>query len=158
MQVKFLNRLRVSEIARVDKFGAEIYWQTDDPFYVQITDEGLDKTIELVIPQYMTSDFCSVPKIPFAYLMYGGIGNRAGLVHDALYSPWPAIQACDLFTREPFLINRDWADQVLYAALIACYIPSWKARAMWLGVRAMGWKYFHCKPAFEQGVPHHDPY
>lgn len=158
MRVTFGNRLEVSEIARIDQNSAEIYWQTENPFYAQIYSDNEEDAIEVIIPRYFVTDFCSVPKIPFAYLMYGGIGNRAGVLHDALYSPWNGISAHYLYTGKPYEITRDWADDVLRAALIACYVPPWKARMMWLGVRAMGWRFFHGKPILDQGVPHWDLY
>lgn len=145
----FLNRMVVSEIAIVD---STTYWQTDDNFYVAIFDGN--QAIELIIPAYFISDFCSTPKIPFAYLLYGGIGNKAGLTHDALYSDWTAIKACNLHTREPLVITREWADNVLYAALITCNVPSWKARMMYLAVKLFGGRYFQKKSLFEQGVFH----
>lgn len=158
MRVEFLNRMQLSEVARVENGKTTIYWQTDNDFYCRIYDEGLDKNIELIIPKWFFTDLTSVPRLPFAYLLFADIGRRAGLVHDALYSPWPAIKACELFSRQPHVIQRNWADEVLYGALISCNVPAWKARLMWLAVKAMGGKYFHCKPVFEHGVPHHDPY
>lgn len=160
MKIEFQSRLSADEVGFADKEGkaAEIYWQTTKPFYVYVKDDALNKVVEVIIPEYFVTDFCSVPKIPFAYLMFGDIGRRAGLLHDALYSPWIGIQACDLFTREPFVIERPWADTVLRNALIACGVPGWKAAMMYMGVKLFGNQYFHGKPICEQGIYYDQSY
>lgn len=158
MRVEFLNRMQLSEVARVDNGKRTIYWQTDNSFYCVIFDADLNEPIELIVPKYFFSDLTSVPRLPFAYLLFADIGRRAGLVHDALYSPWPEIKAYELSSRQPYVIQRAWADQVLYAALISCGVSAWKARLMWLAVKTMGSKYFHCKPVFEHGIPYYEPY
>jgi hypothetical protein len=160
MLIEFKTRLNAFEIGFADKQGkaAEIYWQTGKPFYAWIKDCDNNRMMEVIIPEYFVTDFCSVPKIPFAYLMFGDIGRRAGLLHDALYSPWTGIKVVDLYTREPIFVDRKLADTILLAALLACGIPKWKAIPMYAGVRTFGWKYYHSTPIHEQGVEYTQPY
>lgn len=154
MIVEFKTRLNAYEIGFADKEGkaAEIYWQTGKPFYVFIQDCAANRYIEVLIPEYFVTDFCSVPKIPFAYLMFGDIGRRAGLLHDALYSPWMGINVVNLHTREPIKIDRALADSILRAALLKCGIPWWKVSLMYSGVRLFGGQYYQAPPVREQGV------
>ena len=154
MNVKFKNSLRVTQIESPsgDSYGL---WQLANPFYVWVYDDDLDKVIEIYIPENLVTDFVSTPRIAFAYLLFGGFANEAGVLHDALYSDWAAIQCCDLYTREPFVVTKAWADLVLYAALIECRVSKWKASRMWLAVKLFGGKYFHCTPALPHGVPHY---
>jgi hypothetical protein len=158
MLVTFGNRLVVYEIAQVVSTGAQFIFQLEDPFYCHVYDSKLGKLIEIIIPAHFYTDFCSVPRIPFAYLLYGDIARRAGVLHDALYSPWPQIVARDIHTREVFEITREWADRVLEAAVVACHAPAWKAKMMYWGVRLKGGDYYRKPPLFPQGVPNYDPY
>lgn len=157
MIVQFQNALRLTQISPKDHDTPYAIWQTNTPFYVYVYDDKLDKHIEIVIKENFVTDLVSTPRIPFAWFLFGGMANEAGLLHDGGYSDWLGVQACDIYTREPFVIERAWIDNVLLAALLVCRVPSWKARLMWLAVRAFGKQYFHLTPALEQGVPHYLP-
>lgn len=158
MIVTFGTYLQVHEIAQVVSTSAQFVFQLDTPLYCHIYDPELNKVIEVIVPRHFYTDFCSVPRIPFAYLLYGDIARRAGVLHDALYSPWTEIVARDLYSREVFEITRAWADKVLEAAVIACHAPPWKAKMMYWGVRIKGGDYYRKPPLFKQGVPNYDPY
>jgi hypothetical protein len=78
------------------------------------------------VPHGFVTNFASVPRLPFAYLLFGGRGNRAAVVHDYLYEP-------------PTAHPREWCDEVFYAGLRAIpEITEEAARAMYAGVRAGG--------------------
>jgi hypothetical protein len=159
MLVTFGTYLQVHEVGfKRTSTSAQYVWQLDNPLYCHIYDEEIGQVIEVIVPQHFVTDFCSVPRIPFAYLLYGGIANRAGVLHDALYSEWTAIVARDLYTREVFVITREWADKVLHAAVIACGAPAWKAKPMYWGVRLKGAQYYRKPTLYVQGVPNYDPY
>lgn len=57
-------------------------------------------------PDDFLSDFASVPRLPLAYLMFGGKGKRPATIHDLLY--------------HSRAVPRELADQVLREAMIAC--------------------------------------
>jgi hypothetical protein len=159
MKVTFGTRLQVHEVyVKKLSTSARIIWQLDNPLYCHIYDDKIDRVIEVIVPKDFYTDFCSVPRIPFAYLLYGGIANRAGALHDALYSEWTAIVARDLYTREVFEITREWADLVLEAAVIACSAPAWKAKMMYWGVRLKGGDYYRKPAVYSHGVANYDPY
>jgi hypothetical protein len=79
---------------------------------------------EIVVPADFITDFASVPRLPLAYLLVGGKGNRAAVVHDWLYSTAK--------------ISRKQADEVLAEALRASGYSALTVSLMWLGVRAGG--------------------
>ena len=133
MRVDFLSELDLREVH-------EGIWMYLNPFYTLITlDDGTK--VEMIIPGGFVTDLCSVPRMPFAYLLFGGKGNKAGGVHDALYSPFKGISVVDIHSREPVEVTREWADAVLYAALEACGV-GWQAWWMYKGVRMFGWQFY----------------
>jgi hypothetical protein len=134
MEVRFGNRIAAVEIA--DGVDALI-----NPFYVQVLlDNG--RRVEIILPEDFITDYCSVPRIPFAYLLFGGIAKSAGATHDGLYSAWTKVVVVDMETRETFIVTRDWADEVFKAALKACGVGVIRRQLMYAGVRSFGWKYF----------------
>jgi hypothetical protein len=138
MKVLFLSRLSVTEVA-------EGLWSLDKPFYA-IVEHKDGSRVEVIIPENFITDFCSVPRIPIAWLLYGGIGNRAGVLHDALYSAWKRIIVRNMETNTAYEVTRSWADDVLSAALVSCTVPAYKRGPMWAGVRVAGWRFFKKNP------------
>lgn len=85
--------------------------------------------ITITAPKGFVTDLASVPRLPFAYLLTGGIGHAAAVVHDALYTT--------------HVTTRKTADEVFYEALLVLGIPKWQAWLMYAGVRVGGrssWK------------------
>ncbi len=94
----------------------------------------------IAVPKGFVTNFASVPRLPFMYLMFGGIGDEAATLHDWLYSI-----LC------PIAVSRAKADKILRGVVIECLTKDgmvrWKAMliayAMWAGVRIGGashWK------------------
>lgn len=75
----------------------------------------------ITVPAGFTCDFCSVPRLPFAFLLAGGIGEGAGVVHDYLYRAG--------------LMDRESADRVFYLALRELGVEPWRAGLMYRAVR-----------------------
>ena len=137
MKVSYLTHLDTREIA-------EGFYQLLAPFYARIDfDDG--RVVEVMIPAGFVTDFASVPKIPFAYLLFGGIGNKAAVVHDGFYSRFKGITVTDMATRLPFEYDRRFADIVFYFALLACGIAWYKRQVMYRTVRLFGGKYYKVK-------------
>jgi hypothetical protein len=134
MKAEFIIALSVTELTA----GA---WQINPPRFGIVIYDGDRKIFICIEPGFIT-DFCSVPRIPFAYLLYGNLANKAGVGHDALYSDWPNIFVVDLDTGEPFKYDRAWADNALSAMLKECGVGAFKRGMMYAGVRAFGWKYY----------------
>jgi len=82
----------------------------------------LDRLV--IVPEGYVTDFASVPRAPFTYWLFGGIGDEAAVVHDFAY--------------ETGFVPRDVADDLYLEALEACGVPAWRRRSMWAAVRAFG--------------------
>lgn len=76
------------------------------------------------VPQGFVTDLASVPRLPVAYFLAGGMAHAAAVVHDWLYT-----------THQ---VERAAADAVFREACQACGVSAWRAWVMWLGVRAGG--------------------
>lgn len=83
------------------------------------------------VPAGFNTDLASVPRLPLAYMLFGGIGDAAAVVHDYLYS-----------TK---IVSRKMADDVLSEAMAVSGIPAWKRGPMWLGVRLFGGGHWNSK-------------
>jgi hypothetical protein len=85
-----------------------------------------DLLLDLVyVPEGTETDFASVPRLPLAYLMVGGRGKRAAVLHDHLYSTG--------------MVPRDVADEVFAEALKSCGYNAFVVSLMYAGVRMGGW-------------------
>ena len=76
----------------------------------------------VVVPADFLTDFASVPRLVGAYLLFGGKGKRAAVVHDWLYSGGVRV-------------TREQADDVFREALLATGYSAFTAGAMYRGVR-----------------------
>lgn len=77
-----------------------------------------------VVPLGFITDYASVPRLPFLYLVFSGVANRAATLHDFFYScSW---------------VPRKRADSDFLAAMITEGTPKWKAYAMYYAVRLFG--------------------
>jgi hypothetical protein len=132
-KVEFDSYLDTREIA-------DGVWELLQDFTVFIHTE--EQTFEVIIGKGFVSDFASVPRIPFAYLLYGGIGNYAAVLHDALYSNSSLVKICDFDTQMRFHPDREFCDEAFLAGLEARGISSWKAKPMYWAVRWKGEKYY----------------
>jgi len=83
----------------------------------------------VVVPSGFVTDFASVPRLPFAYTLFGGMAKRAAVVHDFLYS-------------EAGKLPRSKADAVFKEAMLVTGVSIWRRNFMWLGVRVFGGKFF----------------
>jgi hypothetical protein len=80
---------------------------------------------ELEVPAGFVTDWASVPRLPFAYMVAGGKARGAAVVHDFLYT----TKIC----------NRATADAVFREAMAVTGQPWWRRQLMWAGVRLFGW-------------------
>jgi hypothetical protein len=123
MTARFLTPLQVVRAERkLDKATPDAgMWALTRP--LRYYSDVLGATIE--VPKGFRTDFASVPRLPLAYLLFGGdIGDAAATVHDFLYSG----------TKAP----RKVCDAVFREALKAEGVDSFRSWAMWAGVRMFG--------------------
>lgn len=78
----------------------------------------------VIVPTGFVTDGPSVPRGPVIYLLFGGVGDEAAVVHDYLYATG--------------LVPRKVADEVYAEALKACGVPAWRRGPMWAAVRLFG--------------------
>lgn len=124
---RFLTPLRLERIEDKSKDGRGT-WLLLDPLVYESDLGG----IIVEAPRGFVTDLASVPRIPFAYLLTGGIGHAAAVVHDCLYTTHAT--------------TREMADDIFYEALLVLEVPGWQAWLMWAGVRVGGGGSWHDEP------------
>jgi hypothetical protein len=122
----------------------------DFTVFIHAEENGKARTFELIIKKGFITDYCSVPRIPFAYLLYDGIANYQGVMHDGLYSASSLVTLCDFDTGMRFHPDRAFCDEAFLAALEGGVgdrpgISSWKSKPMYWAVRWQGDKYYQRK-------------
>lgn len=88
----------------------------------------------VIVPAGFVTDYASVPRLPFAYMVVGGKGKRAAVIHDWLYSGGMV---------GTWRLDRKQADQVFAEALEASGYGRVVVGLMYAGVRLGGgfcWK------------------
>lgn len=126
MEVCFVTPLDVQEID-------DDNWILTSDFVVTV--DGKTFTV----PKGFKTDFASVPRVPFAYWMFGNIGHRPAVIHDYLYTLGG--------TQE----DKTFADDVLLHGIIADGDSSIKAHAMWTAVHLFGGSHWIQKSGDQHG-------
>lgn len=133
MQSAFLNNLRIEQIGW--RNGRAV-WLTRAPLrYYSVRLRAL-----IVIDEEFITDLASVPRLPLAYLVAGGRGNRSAVIHDFPYQfgYWWVESEGLRIKREA---ERSLVDEVFHESLIvdpmsgAGPVIAWQ---MWGGVRVVG--------------------
>lgn len=115
MTARFLTKLRLE--SAVDGSDAKVL---TDPLAYESEVAGRI----FVVPTGFSTDLASVPRLPLAYLLFGGVGDAAAVVHDYLYT-----------THQ---VSRKVADDVLIEAMKVSGVAGWRRLPMWLAVRLFG--------------------
>ncbi len=76
--------------------------------------------IQYIIPAGFVTDFASVPRMPFAFLLTGDTAHRPAVLHDWLLQKMP--------------IPRTRADDLFYEAMRSVGMPEWRAGMMYRAV------------------------
>lgn len=92
-------------------------WVLHTPFCARVDGELI------IVPAGYRTDLASVPRIPLAYLLFGGRARRAALLHDYLYE----TQA-----------GKEYADSVFLAGMKAEGMGWLPRRTMWAAVVLFG--------------------
>jgi hypothetical protein len=100
------------------------------------------RALNIRVRRGFKTDFCSVPRLPFAYLLFAGIGHHAGLLHDALYSNYSGVIIKFKDNLESFEPSRAWADKMFYNALKNAKIGIVRRTLMYIAVRLVGQYYY----------------
>lgn len=143
---RFLTELSVKRLP--NKNGRK-QWELTDWLIYESATVGL-----ICVPPGYVTDFASVPRIPFIYWLFGGLGDREAVLHDFLYSK-PHT------TGTGQVVDRPMADKVLRGARYSCerinlseyesvglwsllnntwaYCGAW---CWWFSVQCVGWLYW----------------
>ena len=134
---------------RVEKRG-EREWVLLEPLIYQSNNVGV-----IVVDAGFVTNFGSVPRLPFLYMLFGGVGDEAATLHDWLYRKEHTRHSSRAVYSSAVLndwkhnnrpVKRETADKVLRGVIIECLTRSglsvWRAKltawAMWAGVRIGG--------------------
>lgn len=79
----------------------------------------------LMVDAGFVTDFASVPRLPFAYLLAGNTAHGPAITHDFLYQTHLSV-------------DRAQADAVFLEAMEADGVARWRRRLMWSAVRMAG--------------------
>ena len=123
---RFLTSLRIRRLEDNSHDGRGT-WKLLSPLKFQ--SDVLDRIV--VVPRGFVTDLASTPRMPFAYLLAGGIAHAAAVCHDYAYSGGIAD------------IDREQADKLLQEAAVQCGASSFQAWILYAGVRIGGgshWK------------------
>lgn len=116
--MKFTTALQLERLEDVSRDGRGT-WLLLGPLGYQSELIGL-----VTVPAGFVTDLASVPRLPVAFFLAGGLAHAAAVVHDWLYTTHQT--------------DRATADAVFREAAQACGVSAWRAYLMWLGVRAGG--------------------
>ena len=113
---------------------SEHEWQLIAPLVYESDTVGT-----IIVPKGFVTNFGSVPRLPFMFMFFGGVGDKACTLHDWLYAP-----PHEPFSGSGVRVSRKTADKVLRGVIKECMTDSWSitksatAWAMWAGVRLGG--------------------
>lgn len=113
----------------------------------------------IVVPSGFRTNFASVPRLPFVFLLFGGVGDKEATLHDWLYTPphrltsWPSCEhgSVDRGTADRIFRGAryaaDYCPLVEYESVnlwalvknVWAYFGAW---CMWAGVRLFGWRHW----------------
>jgi hypothetical protein len=137
----FLDPLRVELVKDGRGLGGSL-WRLTAPLRYESERRGLTFNI----PEGFLTDFASVPRVPIAYWIDGGIAESCATLHDFCYST-----GC---------VPRAIADRVLEEAMKERGFGWVRRWTIWAGVRAFGGPHYQphplkveIKPAQEEAPP-----
>lgn len=113
------------------KFETELVVQAIDDKHWKLVEDLVYRSniVGLVyVPAGFLTDFASVPRLPFAYLLAGNTAHAAATVHDALYQTQPCTKSqADRTFREAMGVTgiAPWRKNLMYAAVVLGGWPAW---------------------------------
>lgn len=110
---KFLTPL-IAELHR-----NEVTWSLSAPLLYE-SDRGINGKYIIAVPKGFVTDLASVPRLPLAYLVAGGMADKAAVVHDFLY--------------ENAIGTKEQADLIFLEAMKASGVSAWRRRLMYWAV------------------------
>lgn len=84
------------------------------------------------VPKAFVTDLASVPRLPLVYMLTANVVSEPAVIHDYLYAT--------------ATVPRDTADRVFLEAMAVAGVSWLRRQAMYLAVRAFGWRYYGGRP------------
>lgn len=84
------------------------------------------------VPTGFRTDFASVPRLPFCYLVAGNTAHEAATLHDFLY--------------QVHIVSREMADHILLEAMGPTNVAPWRRQIIFAGVRVGGLSSYNSGP------------
>lgn len=118
------------------------------PFEFQWSKGGVD--FRLIVPENFNTDIASSPQITWSLgFKPDGLHRAAAVVHDYMYvkggvlppGTYQCKNAAGWVNLETYWPRRQ-ADDLFYKMMIHYGVPYWRAKTMWLAVRAFGWAFW----------------
>jgi len=131
MTVGFLDRL---DVIQIDWRKGRAVWELHTPLRYRT---AVLPDVTIFTPLEFITDLATVPRLPLAFLLAGGRGNRAAVVHDFGYQFGYVLSA----DNERIVVDRPTMDRIFHEALLADPMSgagSVTAWQMWSAVRVGG--------------------
>lgn len=100
----------------------------------------------LVVPLGFITDLASIPTMlqVLPTFKVNGKSRKPAVLHDFFYSSGGLVRLARISDGHHVSIQfkREEVDKLFHEALLSCGLPGVSARAMYLGVRSGGWKYW----------------
>lgn len=119
---EFINTLSVTKVKEAPSGGRATWRLNFALMYISDIRGGI------VVPEGFETDFASVPRLPFMYLLTGGTAEASATIHDWL--------CCGAYARGE--ITWQEAALVFHEAMKAEGVPAWRRWAMYWAVRLFG--------------------
>jgi hypothetical protein len=127
MTSMFLDPLRVELISEDAGHGRPMWRLTDRLRFASALTHASGEPVGVVaVPPGFETDLASVPRLPAAWLIAGGVANRPAVIHDYLY-----VLGC---ASHPKLL----ADRLFAEGMAAEGIALWRRAVMYAAVRVGG--------------------
>lgn len=107
---KFLTPLRAEEVKEATLLG-NAWWKLLSPLIYNSSTVGL-----IIAETNMLTDFESLGRLPFFYVIFGNRGNGICVIHDKLYSPPHTTGLVDALGNM-IVVTRAVADKILRGAI-----------------------------------------
>jgi hypothetical protein len=120
---KFLTELDIDL-----KAGSDNVWILQSPLCYHTT---ILKTV-ITVPRGFETDLASVPRVPVAYMMWGGRAHREAVIHDMLYR----------IDSDPY-VTFETANKIFLEAMKARKKPWYIRYPMYAGVCIGGFSSYH---------------
>lgn len=148
---RFLTPLRVEQVT--ESVTARPCWRLLESLVYYSNSRGY-----VIVPKGFVTDFATVPRLPFIFLLFGGRGDKQAVLHDYLYTAPHRTQPVDpKGNSHGLIVDRSQADCIYRGSLtdelkydpdvfdnffIRYMIAHGVSFSMWAGVRAIGWRFW----------------